>query len=905
MSAMRKHVLFRALLGAIAAIVALALVGALLGVWTVRRSFPETTGDLALPGLESAVTVLRDEHGVAHVYADTSHDLFMAQGFTHAQDRFWEMDFRRHVTAGRTAELFGPDQVATDAYLRTMGWRHVAEQEYELLDPDTQDYLDSYALGVNAWLDEHEGAEAGLEYGLLSALNGGHTIEPWTPEDSLAWLKAMAWDLGGNLQQETERAQLVAAGLSGEQVDELYPAYPFDRHAPITATDELNGVAADGGTEEPGAGDARADERRAPREHAPEELSSDDERSSEGGPASGEGPAPDARPVPDLPEAALTAVAGVAEGAERLPDLLGPGGPDIGSNSWVVSGDHTESGLPLLANDPHLGASMPSTWYQIGLHCTELSDACPFDVSGFSFSGLPGVIIGQNESIAWGLTNLNPDVMDLYVERIDGEGYVVDDEVLPLETREETIAVADGDDVDITVRSTHHGPLLSDAEAGADLAEIAQDPAAAREDGADGDGDEDGEGGDGSEGAGGEYAVALSWTALEPGTTADSIFGLNRARDWSDFRAAASRFDVPAQNLVYADNEGDIGYQAPGRVPVRGEGDGRYPAPGWDSAYDWEEYIPFDDLPSVHNPESGVIVTANQSGVDADYPYRLTDDWDYGYRGQRIHDLLNEAIADGPLTGADMSRIQLDSFHAAAESVIPHLLDVEVDGTAGHAQDLLRDWDQSTDPDSAGAAFYQATWRHLLPLLFDELDPVVMNGSSRGMYVVGGLLADPESAWWDGQEAAGRDEVLAAAMTAAADELTELLGDDPADWRWGDLHTLTATHESFGTSGIGPVEWLFNRGPVESSGGSSIVNATGWDPHEGYGITAVPSMRMVVDLSDRDASTWVHLTGNSGHAFHPNYDDQLALWSEGETLPFVVSEEAVRTAATDELTLTP
>ncbi|WP_179825393.1 penicillin acylase family protein [Nocardiopsis aegyptia] len=889
MSGLRKHVLFRVLLGALAAIVALALVGALLGVWTVRRSFPETSGELALPGLESAVTVLRDEHGVAHVYADTTHDLFMAQGFTHAQDRFWEMDFRRHVTAGRTAELFGPDQVATDAYLRTMGWRHVAEQEYELLDPDTQDYLDSYAQGVNAWLDGHDGAEASLEYGLLSALNGGHTIEPWTPADSLAWLKAMAWDLGGNLQQETERAQLVAAGLSEEQVDELYPAYPFDEHEPITDTDELNGVAADGGTEDAedaGAEDARADERRAPRDRR-----SPGEPDTDGSPVPDTDAAADAHSAPALPEAALPAVTGVVEGAERLPALLGPTGPDLGSNSWVVSGDHTESGLPLLANDPHLGASMPSTWYQIGLHCTELTEACPFDVSGFSFSGLPGVIIGQNESIAWGFTNLNPDVMDLYVERIDGDGYVVDDEVRPLETREETIAVAGGDDVEITVRSTHHGPLLSDAEAGADLAGIAEEPAVAEEDG------EDGEGG--------EYAVALSWTALEPGTTADSIFTLNRARDWSDFRTAASLFGVPAQNLVYADNEGNIGYQAPGLVPVRGEGDGRYPAPGWDPAYDWQEYIPFDELPSVYNPESGVIVTANQSGVDADYPYRLTDDWDYGYRAQRIHDRLDEAIADGPVTSETMSDIQLDSFHASAEVVTPHLLDAEVDGTAGRAQDLLRDWDLRTDPDSAGAAFYQATWRHLLPLLFDELDPVVMNGSSRGMYVVGELLADPDSAWWDGEEADGRDAVLSAAMTAAADELTELLGDDPADWRWGDLHTLTATHESFGTSGIGPVEWLFNRGPVESSGGSSIVNATGWDPHEGYGITAVPSMRMVVDLADRDASTWIHLTGNSGHAFHPNYDDQLPLWSEGGTLPFVVSEEAVRDAATDELTLTP
>ncbi|MFY7065396.1 penicillin acylase family protein [Nocardiopsis changdeensis] len=845
MGVLRKRVLFRVLLGVLSTVVVLALVGALLGVWTVRRSFPQTSGEIALPGLNAEVTVLRDEYGVPHVYAGDAHDLFMAQGYVHAQDRFWEMDFRRHVTSGRTAELFGEAQVETDVYLRTMGWRHVAEQEYELLEPETRGYLDAYAAGVNAWLAENDGAAASLEYALLGVLNGGHTIEEWDPVDSLAWLKAMAWDLGGNMREETERAQLLGLGFTEEQIAELYPEYPYEEHRPITDTDELLDTAPEGDPE-------------------------------------------DARRAPELPGEAVAAVGAVYDGALALPEMLGPrSSPDLGSNSWVVGGEHTESGLPLLANDPHLGAAMPSTWHQVGLHCTELSETCPFDVAGFGFSGLPGVVIGQNESIAWGFTNLNPDVMDLFVERIEGDSYIVDGEERPLETRTETVKVAGGEDVEITVRSTHHGPLLSDTAAGADLTGIAEDP---QVEGAE-------------EGAG--YAVALQWTALSPGTTADALFVMNRARDWEDFRRAASGFSVPAQNLVYADNEGNIGYQAPGTVPVRGEGDGRYPAPGWDSAYDWEEYIPFEDLPSVYNPESGFVVTANQSGVDADYPHFLTDDWDYGYRSQRINDLLEEAVAEGPVTGGDMSEIHMDSYHLGAEAIVPHLLDVEVAGVAAQGQDLLRDWDLYTEPDSAGAAFYQATWRHLLPLLFDELDPVQMTGNSRGMYVVGTLLEDPGSAWWAGEEADGRDAVLAAAMEAAAEELTELLGDDPADWRWGDLHTLTATHQSFGTSGIGVVEWLFNRGPVESSGGSAIVNATGWDDKEGYAITAVPSMRMVVDLSDRDASTWVHLTGNSGHAFHPNYDDQLEPWARGETMPFVFGEDAVRAAAVDELTLVP
>lgn len=840
MGVLRKPVLLRVLLGLLATIIVLVLIAALLSVWAVRRPFPQTSGEIDLPGLHSQVDVVRDEHGVTNLYADHAHDLFMAQGFTHAQDRFWEMDFRRHVTAGRVSELFGPEQVETDVFIRTMGWRHVAEQEYELLDEDTRSHLDSYADGVNAWLEQNGGASASLEHSLLTAMNGGHEIEPWQPADSLAWLKAMAWDLSGNMSEETERGRLLAAGFDEEQIDELYPPYPFEEHAPTTVTEEHADPAAEPSPPE-------EDARRAP--------------GTDGG---------------------QDALERVSDSAGAVPDLLGPGGsPDLGSNAWAVSGEHTESGDPLLANDPHLGASMPSTWYQMGLHCTELTEECPYDVSGFGFSGLPGVVIGQNESIAWGFTNLYPDVMDLYVEDVDGDTHRYGDEWLPVGTREETVRVKGGEDVDVTVRSTVNGPIVSDAQAGADQRAAGQ----------------------GRDGGSGD--VSLRWTALDPGGTADAIFAMNRARGWDDFRDAARSFEVPSQNLVYADGEGNIGYQAPGNVPVRGEGDGRFPAPGWDPDHAWEDYLPFEELPSVLNPESGLVITANQASVDDEYAHMLTDDWDYGYRGQRINDLVEEALGDGPVGVQDMERMHMDSYHLAAEPLVPHLLDADVDGITARAQEQLADWDLYTGADSAGAAFYQATWRHLLPTLFDELDPVGMSDGSRGMYVVDNLLEDPGSPWWEGEDADGREEVLAASMDAAADELADLLGDDPSEWRWGDLHTLTATHESFGTSGITVVERLFNRGPVESSGGGSIVNATGWDASEGFGIVTVPSMRMVVDLSDRDASTWVNLTGNSGHAFHGNYDDQLDLWSAGETLPWAVSEEAVREAGDDELALMP
>ncbi|GLU48628.1 penicillin acylase family protein [Nocardiopsis ansamitocini] len=844
-------------LGVLAGLAALLLVTAGLAVWTVQRSFPDTDGELSVPGLSAPATVHRDAGGIPHIYADTSRDLFLAQGYVHAQDRFWAMDFNRHVTAGRTAELFGADQVATDVYLRTMGWRRVAEQEYALLGADTREYLDAYTEGVNGYLDGRAAPAVSLEYAVLGLTNGDYAIEPWTPADSLAWLKAMAWDLAGNMDAEIDRASLLAGGLTREQVEELYPDYPEAEHAPILAegTVEDGVFTTGGGTDE---GDA-------------------------------------ANPPYDAAEAARV-LRELGEGLSGLPELLGPDdSPDLGSNSWVVSGDHTASGRPLLANDPHLGAAMPSVWAQMGLHCTTVGEECPFDVTGFTFPGLPGVVIGFNQQIAWGFTNLGPDVTDLYLEKIEGDFAIVDGAAEPLETRAETIAVAGGDDVEITVRSSRHGPLMSDPELGAQLRALGEDAPV------------DAEGEPAGTARPGGYGVAMSWTALRPGRTADAIFLLNRARDFEEFRTAASFFEVPAQNLVYADTDGGIGYQAPGLIPVRGKGDGRWPAPGWDSDYDWEGFVPFEELPSVRDPESGMIVAANQAVIGTDYPNLLTRDWDYGYRSQRITTLLAEAVGEGGITVADMSRIHMDNENSGARAVVPHLLAAEVSGPAARARDLLADWDYQQDVDSAAAAVYNATYKHLLPLVFDELgDLGPPSNASRSWLLLGALVEAPESPWWKGSVADNRDDALAMALERATDELTDLLGDDPADWRWGDLHTLTATNASLGTSGIAAVEWLFNRGPVESGGGSSTVNATGWNASaEGYAITTVPSMRMVVDLGDLDASRWVNLTGASGHAFHPHYADQLEPWARGETFPMRASTGAVRAAAERTLVLTP
>jgi penicillin G amidase len=830
-------------------VLVLAVAAAGFGWWTVQRSFPATSGRIEMPGITAAVTVYRDDAGIPQLVAETDHDLFFAQGYVHAQDRFWEMDFRRHVTSGRVAELFGESQVATDAFIRTLDWHGIAEQEYQLLDPASRAYFDAYAEGVNAYLAERSGPDLSLEYAVLGMQNPRYSPEPWTPVDSIAWMKAMAWDLRSNLGDEMDRA-LLATALPMEEVARLHPGYAWD--AMPTIVDGVGGAA-------PAAGSV-----------SPPPAS---------GPAAAE---PDAADYA-APLASLRAL------LDGVPELLGREGGDLGSNSWVVSGALTESGMPLLANDPHLGPAMPSVWVQMGLHCAELREDCAFDVAGYTFSGMPGVVIGHNERIAWGFTNLLPDVADLYLERVDGDTYEFDGVMIPLTLREETIEVAGGDPVTLTVRSTARGPLVTDI--GSDFTAVADSYPAAS--GAP-DGDYD-------------YEVSLQWTALTPGSTAQAIFALNRARDWNGFRQAAALFDVPAQNLVYADVDGNIGYQTPGTIPVRQVGDGTVPLAGWTSANGWAGTVPFEELPSVLNPARGYIVTANNA-VSGNGPM-ITQDWDLGYRAAGIEHLLAERIAEGTkLTADDVAEIQLDTSDANAAAFLPVIAELDLDGDAARGAALLDGWDGRADVDSAQAAYFAVFWRNLLDDMFGTLPEATRpEGGDRWFAVVGSLLDEPDTRWWtnEAEGITGRDAMIAHALEEAWTEASDRMGGDADAWRWGRLHTLTLTNQSFGESGIGPMEWLFNRGPYELGGGSSIVNAIGWDANIGYTVDWVPSMRMIVDLDDLDASRWVNLTGASGHAFHPHYADQAPLWQRGETREWPFTLEAVSSSATESLQLQP
>ncbi|MGN9840880.1 penicillin acylase family protein [Nonomuraea sp. H19] len=814
-------------------LLALALVLAGVLVYTVRKSFPQVDGTLRLPGLTGNVEIYRDKSGIPHIYADSAADLFMAQGFVHAQDRFYEMDFRRHTTAGRLSELFGKSTLGTDKALRTMGWRRVAERELPELAKQTQDYLNAYAKGVNAWLSANPNAsDRSLEYSVLKLQNGDYQPEPWTALDSLSWLKAMAWDLRSNMEDEIDRA-LALTKLPRERVEQLYPGYPYDRHSPIVTEGTID--------------QGRFDQRAEPRLRA---------------------------------TAALTQA---AKTLDAVPSTMGTEDREgIGSNSWVISGDHTAGGKPLLVNDPHLSAQMPSVWYQAGLHCRKITEECSYDVTGFTFSGVPGVVIGHTDKIAWGFTNLGPDVADLFLEKVDGDTYLYKGEQVKLETRQEQIKVAGGAPVTITVKSTVHGPLINEVI-------------------------------DSARPSGEANAVALQWTALTPGRTADAIFALNRATDWQEFKAAAALFEVPAQNLVYADTTGKIGYQAPGRIPVRDKGDGTWPVPGWTGEYDWRAApIPYDQLPSVEDPADGFIVTANNAVIDPKrYKPLLTKDWAYGYRSERIRDLVEEAIKKGKVDAAAMSKIQQDSHNGFAETLIPALMRVDLAGPGEQARQLLKTWDGTQDLDSAAAAYFNAVWRQVLLLTFnDELpEGARASGGDRWYEVIRRLLELPDDPFWDDVTTKNltetRDDILRQAMASAYQELADRLGTDIASWRWRDLHQLELVNGSLGTSGIAPVEALFNRGPFPVPGNKDAVNATGWNVQRDYAVTAVPSMRMIVDLSDLDKSQWINLTGASGHAFHDNYWDQAEVWARGGLLPMYSKPESVKKAAVHTLKLTP
>jgi penicillin amidase len=822
-------------------------------------SYPKIDGQLQVPGLEAPVEIYRDKMGIPHIYASSLHDIFMAQGYIHAQERFWQMDFWRHIGSGRLSEMFGESQLDTDQFLRTLGWRQLAEQEYTALSPQSKAILDSYTQGVNAYIANRKPVELSFEYMIIGLISPSYKIEAWTPIHSLTWAKAMAWDLRGNMGEEIERAVLLKS-FSLEQVNELFPPYPADHPRIVTEIGDFSKAGS------PPAKPAAAS------------------------------PVPDAAGITSALQAASVNLA-------ALNSVLGPASAEIGSNSWAVSGALTNTGMPLLANDPHLSSQLPSIWFQVGLHCQPQTAECPLEVAGFSFAGVPGVVIGHNDRIAWGFTNVGPDVMDLYILKVNPQNpdqYEFNGQWVDFQVHDENITVAGGDPVKLKVRVSRFGPVISDAYGPLKDSNLEKDQVPFKEK------------------SGVElpetYAVALRWTALEPGSVFEAIWGFNSAQNWQEFRAAGSNFVVPAQNLLYADVDGNIGYQMPGRIPMRKNGNGRLPVPGWTDEYEWTGYIPFEELPYTFNPPAGYIVTANNQVNPDTYPYLITQDWDYGFRAQEITDMLK--AAPGKIDIAYIQKMQGDNHNLNAESLLPVLLEINPQHATPNqalAFDMLKNWNRFNDMDSQSAAVFEWFWWNLLQKTFnDEAIPASYqpSGGDRWYQVMRNIIQQPDSQWWDDKstkdQVETRDDIFQAAFVDAVATMEKNYGTDKAKWpTWGTLHAITFRNQTLGKSGIGPIEDLLNRGPFPTAGGSGIVNATGWDLGTSFETNWLPSMRMIVDLSNLDNSFTVHTTGQSGHADHPHYIDMADLWRNIQYYPMHWEPDSVKADSEGHLTLTP
>jgi penicillin amidase len=817
-----------------------------------RKPFPQISGTLRVAGLQSAVTVIRDQWGVPHIYADNPHDLFLAQGYATSQDRLWQMEFWRRIGAGRLSEILGKSTLENDLFIRAIGWRRAAEVDYKMLGQEERDALQWYADGVNAFINTHKD-NLPIEFTILGLTGVKFTPEPWTPVDTITWGKVMAWDLGGNWEEELLRMRILAkyGDERGAQIiNALWPPYPSD-HPVIVPT----GVA-----------------------------------------------------WQNLGDGAVT------EAAE-LRALMQTGKEGIGSNNWVIAGSRTTTGKPLLANDMHLGIQMPSIWYEVGLHCRMVNVNCPYNVTGFVFAGVPGVVVGHNDRITWGVTNLGPDVQDLYIERVNPQnsnqveyqGKWEDVTAIPETVRvtgknlpkdfQPTANMKVSYDaatnmtlVAFNVRVTRHGPILNDV-----VKSLRNSP----------------------------NAIAMKWTALQPGASVvPAVLAIDRAQNWIEFREALRHWDVPAQNFVFADVDGNIGYQAPGLIPIRANpakdggagGDGSAPVPGWMGEYEWTGYIPFDELPSRFNPKDGFIVTANNAVVDDKYPFFIARDWDAGYRAQRITDMIR---AKDKLSVDDIKAIHGDDYVLFADQLMPYLQVLRASTpTQKAALDAMMKWDRVAKRDSVGASVFEALVYHIIVDAFgDELGPTLaedyVGGRATPRAAIGALLDRPNDPMWNDigttDRTETRDDILQRAFEETCRELESRLGGDVARWNWGRLHTTTFYHGSLGKSGISLIEAIFNRGPVVTDGTSIAVNATSFSPEPDSRYTVVwgPSERYIADLADWTRSLSVHTTGQSGQPYNKHYDDFIDLWRNIQYHPMLWSRADIEKNAEGTLTLQP
>lgn len=581
------------------------------------------------------------------------------------------------------------------------------------------------------------------------------------------------------------------------------------------------------------------------------------------------------------------------EGLAVADRWLGASQGGRGSNNWVVSGSRTASGQPLLANDTHLTLQMPSVWYENGLHGGR------FDTAGFTLPGVPMIIIGHNQNIAWGVTNLNADVQDVYLEKLDDpqnpKQYEFEGEWHPLQLIQEIIEVRGEEPISLTVYLTGHGPILNDAIMGLILNDMFV----------------------GLDDASVSPPMSLRWTLYDGNSILDAIQQINLAANWDEFRTALRDWDAPGQNFLYADRQGNIGYQAAGRVPIRQMGQmGLLPVPGWTGSYEWQGFIPFEQLPHAFNPPAGFLATANNKVTSDDYPYPLTYDWVPAYRVQRISDLLS---AKDHLTLEDMKAIQAQTYSPPADILRSYLTSIApADDLETQALDQVRAWDAYYEADRVGASVY-TTWYIFMVrnTVDDELSASQPDTALTDEYLLQGnmhvpamieLMTDPNNRWFDDvntPQVETRDDIARRSLVDAIAWLSLHYGRNPQQWQWGQVHTVTFTHTPLGQTGIPPLDAVFNSPSIPARGDQFSVDMTAFRWSEPFAVGFGTAQRMIIDLSDWDLSLAIHTTGQNEQVFHPHRQDMISMWEDVRyhALPF--SSDAVEADAKDTLTLTP
>ncbi len=811
-----------------------------------KASLPAVDGRLKLSGLTAPVIVTRDSLGVPNIAAQNLHDLFFAQGFVTAQDRLWQMDMTRRYASGDLSAVLGPEYIATDKEQRILGLRQVAEKAVANMAPEERARMQAYADGVNAYIAQHQ-KTLPLEFRLMT-----YFPYEWTVEDSMLVGLSMTEFLNHYIYKKELQREKVLAKLGPALTADLYVNSSWRDHPPGEEGQSIE-------NEAPAGESPDQEEEQTPEKPV---------KAVPPGRKTGSLIRGDELRLPSLAPSARLAVPGREDknvwGAHGIPDgapaqialsaVISDGDLRPGSNNWVVSGAHTVTGKPLLSNDMHLDLRMPNTWYEAHLTSGD------YDVVGVTLPGVPFVIVGHNQHIAWGFTNLGPNVEDLYVEKFNDRGeYLTPQGWKQPGHRKEIIRVKGKPDVDIDVMITRHGPIITPIVPG----ETRQ--------------------------------LALKWTIYDPSVLGSNpFFDLNSARNWQQFRAAFANFGAPGQNVVYADTDGNIGYQATGRVPIRA-GDGSLPVPGDDDSHEWTGYVPYDKMPSVYDPPSGIIATANARVTPKDYPYTLSIEWSAPYRVQRIYKLLG---ANKKYTAADMLTIQTD-VASELDRFCAQRFVYAVDHTPGasprakSAADLLRNWDGTMATDFAAPTIAYYSRRALEELLLKaELgdDWKTYRWFMKPVWLEN-ILTNQPPRWLPAQYADYNALLTAAVETALSQENAPAV---LSSWRWGTVHKVDVRHPFWSNF---PVLKRACPGPQPLSGDEDTIKQV--QTHFG------PSERFTADMSDLDHSTLDIVNGQSGNIFDEHFNDQWDAYYHGRTFPLPFSPPAVQQAGVHHLRLEP